>query len=143
MYCAAHKVLSCVRHFRGNGRVSRRYSEAEHYRFVRPPRNNALTRDRGWKTHVLLLPGDGNEIHETSRVTSSFVCLRSGLSRCAVIGNTETRGARECTGRSTAHRRADFILDYIYSPKRETHANVNGDPRRLTSPIPCRSCLSL
>jgi len=55
--------------------------------------SNAL-KDRGWKTHVLLL-GDGNEIHETSRVTSSFVCLRSGiLDAPTIIENTEMRSIR-------------------------------------------------
>lgn len=97
--------------------------EAEHYRFapihttVWQCGSNVSTGDRGWKTHVLLL-GDGNEIHETSRVTFSFVCLRSGfLDAPAIIENTEMQSIRMHANarRSTAHRGTDFILDYMQS----------------------------
>lgn len=63
---------------------------------------NASARDRGWKTYALLL-GDGNEIHETSRVTVLF-CMpmhRSLSMPPAIIENTEMQTctcARECRG---------------------------------------------
>lgn len=58
-------------------------------------RGNATARDRGWKTYALLL-GDGNEIHETSRVTVLY-CMpmhRSPPMPAAIIENTEMRSVR-------------------------------------------------
>lgn len=88
---------------------------------IRGRGNNALTRDRGWKTHVLLL-GDGNEIHETSRVTSSFVCLRSGfLDAPTIMEDTREAHANAADRRRTEW--ADFILDCM-QPLKETPAQI-------------------
>lgn len=94
--------------FMETGVAHSRLSAIDSRRYTRPPRNNALTADRGWKTHVLLPPDDGNEIHETSRVTFLFCMPTLGLSRCA----GHYRGVR----------------------KREVHANV-GDRQRIAGPI--------
>lgn len=107
----SHKICCRGRHFRGNERRVRSWAlsiRGDTYDCG----NNALTRDRGWKTHVLLL-GDGNEIHETSRANVLFCMPTFGLSRYAghyrEYGNAKCTYARECK-RSTAHRGTDFIL---------------------------------